>query len=237
VRVLTIVHQENAGAGVFGEVAEAAGHELVKWAPPAAPPPSDDGFGAVMVFGGSMHLDQEVSNPWLRYEKAFLRELLEGDTPTLGICLGSQLLAEAAGAAPRRAERPEIGWHEIELTREGERDPLLAPLASGFEGFSWHSYEFPLPPGADALARSSLCLQAFRLQDRPVWGLQFHAEVTSAILDRWIDDYDSDEDAVRIGVDPEELRAESTSRIGRWNELGRGIGGRFLREAEALTRE
>jgi GMP synthase (glutamine-hydrolysing) len=235
VRVLTIVHQRNAGAGVFGEAAEAEGHELVRWLPPEGPPPSDDGFGAVMVFGGSMHLDQEAQNPWLPGEKAFLRELLERGTPALGVCLGSQLLAEAAGASPHRAERPEIGWHGIELTPEGERDPLLAPLAGGFEGFGWHSYEFPLPPEAEALARSPVCLQAFRLRERPVWGLQFHAEVTPATLDSWIDDYDSDEDAVRIGLDPEALRAQSAGRMEGWNELGRGISRRFL--DEAATRE
>ena len=234
-RVLTIVHQRNAGAGVFGEVAEAEGHELVQWLPPEAPPPSDDGFGAVMVFGGSMHLDQEEANPWLRDEKTFLRELLGRRVPALGVCLGSQLLAEAAGASPRRAPRPEIGWHGIELTPEGEQDPLLAPLSGGFEGFGWHSYEFPLPPDADPLARSEVCLQAFRLRERPVWGLQFHAEVTPAVLDSWIADYDSDEDAVRIGLDPDELRAESEGRIGPWNELGRGISRRFLREASARS--
>jgi GMP synthase (glutamine-hydrolysing) len=221
---------------VFGEAAEAAGHEVVEWLPPEGPPPSEDGFGAAMVFGGAMHVDQEEANPWLPEEKAFLRELVESGTPTLGTCLGSQLLAEAAGASPRRAGRPEIGWHAIELTAEGERDPLLGPLAVGFEGLAWHSYEFPLPPGADALARSSVCLQAFRLRKRPVWGLQFHAEVTPETLEQWIDDYDSDEDALRIGLDPELLRSESEQRIGAWNELGRGISGRFLQEAEALTR-
>jgi GMP synthase (glutamine-hydrolysing) len=235
VRVLTIVHQEDAGPGVFGEAAEAAGHELVEWLPAEGPPP-EDGFGAAMVFGGSMHVDQEEANPWLSGEKAFLRELLERGTPAVGVCLGSQLLAEAAGASPRRAQRPEIGWHSVELTAEGERDRLLGALARGFEGLGWHSYEFPLPPGADPLARSSICLQAFRLRERPVWGLQFHAEVTRDALGKWIDDYDSDEDAVRIGLDPEALRAESERRIGAWNELGRGIAGRFLREAQAVTR-
>jgi GMP synthase (glutamine-hydrolysing) len=236
VRVLTIVHQEDAGPDVFAEAAEASGHELVEWRPPEGPPPTEDGFGAAMVFGGSMHVDQEEANPWLPGEKAFLRELLERGTPAVGVCLGSQLLAEAAGASPRRAQRPEIGWHPIELTSAGERDPLLGELAGGFEGLAWHSYEFPLPPGADPLARSSVCLQAFRLRERPVWGLQFHAEVTREDLGRWIDDYDSDEDAVRIGVDPEALRAQSERRIGAWNELGQGIAGRFLREAQAVTR-
>jgi GMP synthase (glutamine-hydrolysing) len=237
VRVLTVVHQKNAGPGVFGEAAEAVGHELVEWLPAEGPPPTEDGFGAAMVFGGSMHVDQEEANPWLPGEKAFLRQLLDRGTPAVGVCLGSQLLAEAAGASPGRAQRPEIGWHSIELTEEGERDPLLGELAGSFEGLGWHSYEFPLPPGADPLARSSVCLQAFRLRERPVWGLQFHAEVTQQVLGSWIDDYDSDEDALRIGLDPEALRAESELRIGAWNELGRGIAGRFLREAQVISPE
>jgi GMP synthase (glutamine-hydrolysing) len=236
VRVLTVVHQRNAGAGVFGEAAEAAGHELMRWLPAEAPPPSDDGFGAAMVLGGSMNVDEQDEHPWLAPEKEYLHGLLEARTPLLGVCLGSQLLAEVAGATPRRASRPEIGWHGIELTPEGGNDPLLGPLAGGFEGFGWHSYEFPLPPGADPLARSDVCLQAFRLRERPVWGLQFHAEVTRANLDNWIDDYDSDADAVRIGLDPAALREDSERRIGAWNQLGRGLSRRFLDEAEAATR-
>ena len=213
-----------------------AGGELVEWLPHEAPPPALDGFDAAFVFGAEAQVDQEDSVPWLRPEKQLVRELLDRGTPILGVCFGSQLLAEAAGAEVRRASAPEIGWHEVELTGEGEGDPLLAPLAGGFQAFGWHSYEFPLPPEADPLARSTVCLQAFRLRERPVWGLQFHAEVTHAIVEGWIDDYDSDADAVRIGLDPEALRADSERRIGDWNELGRGLSRRFLDEAEAATR-
>ena len=95
-----------------------------------------------------------------------LGELLECGTPLLGLCLGGQLVAQAAGAEPGRAPRPEIGWHAVELTAEGGDDPLLGPLAPGFEAFQWHSYEFPLPAGAVALARSDVCLQAARIGER-----------------------------------------------------------------------
>jgi GMP synthase (glutamine-hydrolysing) len=229
-RILAIVHQPDAGAGVFGEVALAEGHDLVEWTPSGTNPPPLEGLDAGMVFGGAMHVDQEDAHPWLRAEKDLLRELLGRRLPLLGICLGAQLLAEAAGATPRRASRPEIGWHPIELTPDGARDPLLGWLPQRFEGLFWHSYEAPLPPGATALALSPVCLQAFRL-DGAVWGLQFHPEVTGADLGSWLDGYRGDADAVRIGLDPAAMRAESAGRIEAWNELGRGIARRFLTAA------
>jgi GMP synthase-like glutamine amidotransferase len=229
VRVLSIVHQADARTGVFGDVLG----DLVEWMPGSGPPPPLEQFGAVMVFGGAMNVDQEDVHPWLVTEKDLLRELIRRRTPLLGVCLGSQLLAEAAGATPRRAPRPEIGWHRIELTREGAADPLLAPLAPVAEVFGWHSYESPLPPGATALARSPLCLQAFRLGGGlPAWGLQFHAEVTRKDLWDWLDGWEADPDAVGTGQDPEAIRAESERRIAAQNELGRELAARFLAEAE-----
>jgi GMP synthase (glutamine-hydrolysing) len=181
----------------------------------------------VLVFGGAMHADHEDRHPWLREEKALLRELIERGVPLLGVCLGAQLVAEAAGAPARRAARPEIGWHDVEVTAEAAGDPLLAPLSPRFTAFQWHSYEFPLPPGATPLARSDVCLQAFRAAER-TWGIQFHAEVTGADAESWIDDYRSDEDAVRVGLDPERLRMQTRDAIEDWNSLGRDLCVRFL---------
>jgi GMP synthase-like glutamine amidotransferase len=201
--------------------------------PSESAPPELDGYGAAMVFGGAMNVDEEKAIPWLRGEKDFLGRLLAERTPTLGVCLGAQLLAEAAGARPARASEPEIGWLDISLGPEARDDALFGPLPDRFEGFQWHSYEAPLPPGAVPLAESPVCLQAFRLADGAGWGLQFHAEVTRESVGHWLDDYRSDPDAVRIGLDPEALRAETARKIDAWNELGRGLCGRFLAAAEA----
>src|SRR5918996_1334693 len=84
------------------------------------------------------------------------------------------------------AEAARERWHEIELTRDADRDLLLGTLPQRFEAFQWHSYEFPLPPGATALARSPVCLQAYRL-DGAAWGIQFHAEVTRSSLEAWLE--------------------------------------------------
>ena len=230
-KVLSIVHQPDAGAGVFGEPAG----ELVEWVPSEGAPPDVDGFGAAMVFGGAMDTWQEEAHPWLAPEKDFLRGLLARGLPVLGVCLGSQLLAEAAGARPQRATRPEIGWERVEVLPEGASDPLLGPLAPAFEVFSWHSYEAPLPPRAVALARSPVCLQAFRLSDAPAWGLQFHAEVTEENLNGWLDDWEGDPDAVASGLDPEAIRAQSRARLDDQAEWGRALAERFLAEAAAIA--
>jgi GMP synthase (glutamine-hydrolysing) len=230
VRALAIVHQPDAGPGVFAEEMRARGVQLDEWnlsERGTGPPGEIADYDAVLTFGGAMHADQDDRHPWLQFEKDFLAAMLDDGMPILAVCLGTQVLADAAGGEARRASEPEIGWFEIEVTAEGGDDPVIGPLAPSFTGFQWHSYEALPPGGAVILARTPVCPQAYRIGDR-VWGIQFHAEVTAANLSYWIDDYRADEDAVRIGVDPEELRREAESRIAGWNRLGRELCGRFL---------
>jgi GMP synthase (glutamine-hydrolysing) len=235
-RALTIVHQADAGPGVFGRAVRASGWGLDSWLPPIQPePPDTAGFDAVLTFGGAMNADQEAEHPWLAREKSLLAGLIEYEKPILAVCLGCQLLAEAAGAPARRASAPEIGWRMVEVTKQGVADPVIAPLAPGFKAFQWHSYEAPLPPGAAELAESPVCLQAYRIGER-AWGIQFHAEVRLADAERWIDDYRSDPDAVRIGLDPERLRAETRERMTAWNRLGFELCERFIAAVSPASR-
>jgi len=237
-RALAIVHQPDAGPGVFRDEALALGWDMDSWLIPAGSetPADPHSYDAVFAFGGAMHADQEAEHPWLRDEKDLLASLLDAGMPTMGVCLGSQLLAEAAGARAERAPKPEIGWYELELTPEGARDPVLGGIDSPFEAFQWHSYRSPLPPGAVELASSPIAMQAYRIDDS-AWGVQFHAEVSEEDAVSWAVNYDVDEDAVKMGVDSDELQTQILLRIGEWNRLGRNLCGRFLGVAESLAGE
>jgi GMP synthase-like glutamine amidotransferase len=179
-----------------------------------------------MVFGGSMHPDQDDRFAWLEREEEFLRGALESDVPVLGVCLGAQMIARAAGAWVAPADKPEIGWYEIELTPEGEADPVLGALPERTLGFQWHSYTFGIPDGGVELARSPVCTQAFR-RGR-AWGIQFHAEVTLPMIRAWIA-----EEPDELPAPPDELLARSEEQIGSWNEQGRALAAAFLAAAEA----
>jgi GMP synthase (glutamine-hydrolysing) len=226
VRVLSVTHGPTVPGGVFDEVVEAAGHELERWVVPlgGAPQPVSS-YGAMMVFGGSMHPDQDERFGWLEREADVLREALAEKVPLLGVCLGAQMLARAAGAGVGPAREPEVGWFDVELTRAGREDPVLGVLPPRVEAFQWHHYTFEIPSGASELARSDVCTQAVRVAER-AWGIQFHAEVTLGMVQAW-----AAEDPDDLPVPAEDFVAATRARIEAWNEHGRALCGAFLEVA------
>lgn len=233
-RVLTIVHERDAGPGVFDGALLAAGAAVDTWfvAEEAQPPAAAGAYAAVISLGGSAHPHQEDRFPWLAIEKRLLATALADAVPVLGICLGSELIAAAAGAQIMKLAAQEIGWYEVRLTDAGHSDPVVGAIGGRFEALEWHSYTAELPPNATALARSAGCLQAFRVGDS-AWGLQFHAEVTDADFQHWLDNHRSDEDAVLAGIDPAAIARDTVSRMAAWHEIGVGMCARFLAVAAA----
>jgi GMP synthase (glutamine-hydrolysing) len=224
--VLAVIHGDQVRAGVFGDAVAARGHRLEEWslAWDTSLPRPLDAYGAMLVFGGAMHADQEGHHPWLREENLFLQRLLDLRKPVLGICLGAQLLAKAAHADVGPAREPEIGWYPVELTDEAANDPVLGGLPRRFDAFQWHYYAHGLPAGAVELARNDLCTQAFRLGDS-AWGVQFHPEVTLEQIETWMRD---DEPM------PPDLLEQTRERIEDWNELGKRLCDAFVTVAERV---
>jgi GMP synthase-like glutamine amidotransferase len=232
VKILAILHQPDAGPGVFAEAIAAAGYRLELWEPVGGEPAPDDlrPYAGVVTLGGAVHPDQDAAHPWLGVEKRLLARVLEQEIPLLGVCLGAELVAEAAGGASHRARTPEIGWYPVQATGEASSDPLIGPLPQRFDALEWHSYECSLPPGSVPLSRSESCLQAFRVGEL-AWGIQFHAEVTLEIFESWLNTYDEDPDAVELGIQPRALAAQTRRMIGQWNRVGRELCARFLEVA------
>ena len=228
-QVLSVIHGDEARTELFAPVVEEAGHRLDEWSfawgtPPLRPLESYD---AVLVFGGAMHADHDDTHPWLAPETAWLEQLIATKTPVLGVCLGVQLLARAAGSWVGALPEPEIGWHAVELTDAGVDDPVIGALPQTFDALQWHHYTYAVPAGAVELARSPACTQAFRLGDT-CWGVQFHPEVTQTQLDGWMNDLSDPP------PDPERFRADTAAKIARWNELGRTLCSAFLETAERV---
>jgi GMP synthase (glutamine-hydrolysing) len=231
-RVLTIVHEADAGPGVFGDALTASRADLDEWWPAEQvhAPEQPETYGAILSLGGEANPDQGSEYPWLEVEKEFLAGALVAGVPTLGVCLGAELLAEAGGGRNRRLGNSEIGWYEVRLNPAATADPVLRAMDRRFCAFEWHSYETVPPPNATELARSDTCIQAFRI-GASAWGIQFHAEVTAEDVEHWFTVYAAAGDEKVDRVDAEAILRQTESEITTWNERGRGLCERFLQLA------
>ncbi len=137
--------------------------------------PMPDAFDLLVVMGGEMNIYQDRDYPWLRTERNLIRSALEQGKRVVGICLGSQLIADALGSRVHQNAEYEIGWLPLTFTDEG-RDtfPGLPPTATVLH---WHGDTFELPQGATRLAMSPGCAEQGFVIKKKCLGLQFHFEV------------------------------------------------------------
>lgn len=186
-RVLVLQHEPLDGPGYLGAALARRGAALhVVRLDLDEPVPDPSEYDALLVLGGEMNVYQEAEHPWLVDENRAIQKAVGDDTPLLALCLGGQLLAKALGAPIHLGGATEIGLTRVLLTDAGRTDRLFAGLSDGLEVVEWHHDTFAIPAGAVALARSATCAnQAFRFGGR-AYGLQFHPEVTPAMLAAWL---------------------------------------------------
>lgn len=215
-------------AGALGEALVELGHQrttIPLYEGASVPPP--DMFDAWVVMGGPMNVDELDKHAWLAPERELIAQLIEEDRPVLGVCLGAQLIAWAAGARVY-AERPkEIGLFDIELTSDGRTDPVFGVLPNPAEVFQWHGDTFDLPTGATLLARSPRYPhQAFRM-GRRVYAMQFHLDCTPEIVRNLSRECAGElaELPAKERFDPES--ADFKAALARQNRLGSDIARRW----------
>ena len=148
--------------------------------------PNPANYAGVVILGAHYNVDDVAAFPGLLAEKRFIRDALSANRPLFGICFGAQLLASVCGAPVRREQYAEKGWVNIALTPQGQDDPVFGRFAPALRQFHWHDDSFEMPPQATLLAESRTCpTQILRVGEK-AYGVQFHPEVTPAIIETWL---------------------------------------------------
>jgi GMP synthase-like glutamine amidotransferase len=195
-------------------------------------PANLSGYDAMVAMGGPMDVWEEDEHPWLKTEKAAIREWVVGqEKPFLGICLGHQLLAEAIGGTVGRMAVPEVGIMRIERTAATRDDAIMSRLPVEIHGLQWHGAEVQtLPPGADVLATNEYSpVQAFRWKSN-AYGFQYHVELTETTVSDWADvpAYKASLEKV-MGADAcPRLEREAAAKMEAFNAAARKLNDGFV---------
>jgi GMP synthase-like glutamine amidotransferase len=189
--ILIVKHIDIEGPGTLGDFLKEQGEPFTIVELGAGEPlPADPrAFKAVVVLGGPMNVDEENKYTFLKPENDFIQKVLKTHVPYLGICLGSQLLAKAAGARVVRSPVKEIGWYRVQLTAEGKKDPLFNGFSEQDPIYHWHGDMFEIPVNGRLLARAEGCPHQALKVGSNAYGIQFHVEVTDKSIREWCAEY------------------------------------------------
>ena len=189
VRVLQ--HLAAEPSGLIGEALGVRGidAECVRVFAGEGIPGDMSGAAGLVVMGGSMGVYEQQKYPFLADEIRLIEAALRAEKPVLGICLGSQLLASALGAAVGKGDHKEIGWFPVTLTEAADADRAFRDAERFFSAYHWHGDLFDLPDGAVSLASSARTqCQAFSYGEN-AYGILFHLEATQKIIEDMVRDF------------------------------------------------
>lgn len=218
-KTFIFTHEKMEGPGLFGDILKARGFDLRIIFTPEEEVSDLDPLAAdlVLVMGGPMGVYEADQYPFLQQEINFLKKRISADLPTLGICLGSQLIAAALGEEVYKGSAgQEIGWNPLLV--KAENHPIRHLASNHTNMFHWHGDTFGLPRGAQLLASSSLYPHQAYSYGHRILALQCHPEVSKAMAEEWIASLDEKAGGSKIAGNPEELRRQTEENIAIMNK-------------------
>ena len=229
-RVLFVKQDHSSPDGLIGDGFAAAGCDVSEMvvvpkerfhSPDVAVTfPSASEYDAVVFFGAIWSVQDTAAIPWITDEIRYARSLISLGVPALGICFGGQMLAAAVGGQVERAPIPEIGW--LSVASDTSSEPGLIDAGPWL---SWHFDRFSVPAHVPVVARTALANQAF-VSGRTL-GVQFHPEVTDAVLQAWLGS-GGDAQITELGIDPQALIEQSRTLADGAAARAHGLVRRFV---------
>jgi GMP synthase-like glutamine amidotransferase len=186
-------------------------------------------YAAIIILGGPMGVYDNAE--YLKGEQELIRQALRHEVPLLGICLGSQLIAQAIGGKVYKGAKKEIGWSEVMINQAGLSGLFKGVNTHKIKVFQWHGDTYDLPPKATIMASSKLYPQAFRFES--AFGIQFHLEINDEMISRWVEEYAKELESERI--EPVELLARKDHDLNELRERCKVVYSNFSRIIEGRS--
>lgn len=221
-KILSVQNISFETLGTLEELIRCDGYQIENIQAQTDPVPNNvQQYAAIIILGGPMAVYGNVK--YLQKEQELIKHALKDEIPVLGICLGSQLIAQAIGGKVYKGWKKEIGWSTVEITSAGLVDLFKGITTQEINVFQWHGDTYDLPPNATIMASSKLYTQAFRFGS--AIGIQFHLEVTDEMIRRWTEEYA--EELECEWIEPKDLLLQNDHELRGLRERGKTVYSNF----------
>ena len=188
-------------------------------------------YSGIISMGAHAGVLEESKHAWMSHERKIMKWALDSETPLLGLCFGSQLLASAAGGRIYKAETGEFAWTKVDMLPEAANDPVIGTLGETVDAFQFHYDNIELPKNAVLLGESNGTIEAFRVGSS-AWATQFHPEVGLSQQLAWLSTYRGA--FIREGIDITEQIAKSHELAASYRKQAWDLSEAFAKQVLAF---